>query len=260
MTPARLAMLLTPQRPSASILGLFRNGQKGGVWLPHFTRYLFQDTAMTIPAAVGMPVVKMLDLSGNGNTITFTDVTLQQDAAGKRYLSFNGTTSIGSTAAIDFTGTDQMAVCAGVYKSSDATVGIVAELSANATTNNGSWFLAAPRLNAAVDDYGFDANGTVRTIASKAGYAAAHTAVLTGQASISGAANSIRVNGSVANTASSLGTGNFGNYQMFVGARSGSAFPFTGRVYGLVACGAALTAGQVADLERDMARLTGVNF
>lgn len=247
-------------RPPASILSLHAGGEKGGTWFPHFTRSMFQDEAMTIPAVVGMPVVKMLDLSGNGNTITFTDVTLQQDAAGQKYLAFNGSTSGGVTAAINFTGTNKITAIAGVRKLSDAAIAIVCELSTSAGTNGAFW-ITAPQ-SAGVGNYGGLSCGTLSAEASTAAnYASPHSAVLTLSGDISGDSAIFRVNGTEAATsAADQGAGVYGNYALYIGRRAGTSLPFNGRLYGLIVRGAASTAGQIADAERYMARLTGVNL
>lgn len=262
MNPALRAILLTPRRAFAPVVSsLFAAGEKGIVVDPSYTRSMFQDAAMTIPAVVGMPVVKALDLSGNGKHATFVDVTLQQDDAGLRYLAFNGTSSYGSTAAIDFTGTDKMTVIAGARKISDAAFGMVAELSTDAT-NNGMFFLLNGLTSAPGPNWSFLSRGTASAAAeSAASYTSPITNILTGVSDIGGDAATLRINGAqVATNAGDQGTGNFGNHALYIGARAGTSLFLNGRLYGLIVRGATSTAGQIADAERYMARLTGVNF
>lgn len=95
MNPALRAILLggafTPAR-------LFRGGVQGAWFDPSDFSTMFQDSAGTTPVtAVGQPVGKILDKSGNGNhAIQATAANrpvLQQDANGRYYLAFNGTNS-----------------------------------------------------------------------------------------------------------------------------------------------------------------------
>lgn len=259
MNPALRAVQLTPKRGFAPLVASMFGGTEPGVVLdPSYTRSLFQDAAMTIPAAVGMPVFKALDLSGRGNTVTFTDVTLQQDDAGLKYLNFNGTSSAGSTSAIDFTGTDSMTVVCGIRKTADVGLpGIALELADAA----GSFFLAAPRTGG-TGDFGARSRGTVLADATTAAnYPAPFSAVATITADISSDALDFRINGaSVATAATDQGAGNYGNHPLYIGGRAATSLFTAMRLYGLIVRGAASTAGQIADAERYMARLTGVNF
>jgi hypothetical protein len=262
----RLVLTSPPKRPPANIMDLFRSGEPGLIALPFFMRSMFQDAAMTIPAVVGMPVVKMLDLSGRGNHITFTNVTLQQDAAGLEYLAFNGTTSSGVTGDIDFTATDKMTVCAGVHKASDGASGMICELSASADSNAGAFYVAHSAGEAA--NYAVS-NGTdgARSYCFATTFAAPISNVITTAINRAGSTGpteiQVWVNGAVpslAYTEDGLASGNFGDYPLYIGQRGGISTPLNGRLYGLIVRGAASTAGQIADAERYMAKLTGVNF
>ncbi len=102
--------------------GLFTPGVQG-VWFdPSEFSTMYQDTAGTTPVtATGQSVALILDKSGNGNHATQATAldrpTLQQDAGGHYYLSFNGTTMF-----VQFSGASQglasgsLSVCAGVYQ------------------------------------------------------------------------------------------------------------------------------------------------
>lgn len=267
-TALRVALLSAPQRPPAALLDWFRNGEKGDIWLPHFTRYAFQDAAMTIPAAVGMPVLKMVGLA-NGIVATFANVTLQRNAAGLLYLAVNGTSSTGQTPAIDFTGTDKMTVVAGVRKATDAAIGVLLELSANSGgANPGSFMLTTGGQASAGAKYGNVLQGS-STIYSDtpASYVAPHTAVLTQQNDIiqttPATEQILRVNGvavTLTTVGANAGNGNFGNHALYFFARNAASAFMSGDFYGGIVCGASRNAGQIADVERIMARYTGVNL
>lgn len=255
-------LLARPNRPPQSVLSLFSAGEPGFVWLPYFTKSLFQDAAMTIPAQVGGAVVKMLDLSGRGNTVTLTNASLQRDSAGCLYLAFNGLSTSGVTSAIDFSGVDKIMVIAGVHKASDAAAGTALELSVNATTNAGAFALLAPATAAA--NYRWRVGATTYTDVTATSPAAPVSNVVTGLGNLSGDSSILRIDGQQQSQdlVTDLGAGNLGNYAVYLGSRAGTSSWLNGRFYGAIVRGssAASTAGQIADAERYLARLTGVSF
>lgn len=256
MNPITKLMLLSPKRDFAPLVAsMFGAGEQGLVLVPSYGKSLFQDAAMTLPAVVGSPVVKALDLSGRGNHVTFANVTLEQDSAGKKYLSANGTSSAGQV-TIDFSGTDEITAFAGVHKASDAARAMIFELG-NGVLN--SFRLEGPFTNG-VGHYVFvSAGGSAATATALA--AAPVTTVLTGIGDISGDVATIRANGAVAQASvADQGAGNYRNDVFNIFARNAGSLFFSGRLYGLIVRGAASTAGQIADAERYMARLSGVNF
>jgi hypothetical protein len=257
MNRTLLMLMSRPAGVPAAVTSQFAQGEKGGIWIPSVRKSLFQDSAMTIAASVGGTVAKMLDLSGNGNTVTFSNVTLQQDAAGKLYLAANGTSSSGSTAAIDFTGTSNMTVHVGATKSSDAASAALIELSATSSTNAGTFAIFAP-LTPASTDIVFRGGSTSAPGqgATKTGLTAPYTAVMTGKSHL-GALVELRLNGASAATAAGNSSGAFGNYQLFMLARATSSLFFNGRFYGAIVRGAASSAGQIVDAETYLNRVTG---
>lgn len=81
--------------PDLRVKNLFRNGQQGIWYDPSDFRTMFQDSAGTTPVtAVGQPVGRILDKSGNGNHLLQSTTTrrpiLRQDANGKFYLEHDG--------------------------------------------------------------------------------------------------------------------------------------------------------------------------
>lgn len=259
MTPLR-SILLSPAFTPAR---LFRAGEQGVWYDPSDFSTLFQDSAGTTPVtAVTQPVGKMLDKSGRGNHATQATAgsrpTLQIDSTGRYFLLADGTDDGMATGAIDFTGTDKVTLWAGVTKLSDAGSGMLVELSANLNSNNGAFYLIAPV--AATHDYGVAMKGTTAVgITSAASFTAPVTSVLAGTGDVAAASTVLRVNGAFSNSsASTLGTGNFGNYQLFLFRRGGTTLPFNGRCYGLVVRGAATTDTVINRAERWMANKTGV--
>jgi len=164
------------------------------------------------------------------------------------YLNFDGVDDGMSTASIDFTATDKMTVLAGVRKLSDSAEGSVTELSASLASNNGTLRLTAPEGAAAT--FGFTSKGTAAAIASVGSIASPATRVLTATADIAGNFARIDVNGADGTPATTnQGSGNFGNYPMFIGSRNNATLRFNGRIYSLIVRGAASTAGEITDAE-----------
>jgi hypothetical protein len=171
---------------------------------------------------VGLPDYQRVTTSTDYNTVGFP-----------RYLRFDGTDDCLVTSNVDFSSTAQVTVCAGVRKISDAAQGVVAELSATIASNDGTFLLAAP--DGASATFGWDSKGTAQVDAVASGVAAPITRVVTGTADISGDSAIIRLNGSVADTdTGDQGTGNFGEYPLFVGARNDASARLNGRIYQLL--------------------------
>lgn len=189
--------------------------------------------------------------------------TLQQDSSGKYYLSFDGVDDYLSTGSIDFTATDKMTVLAGVQKNSDAAAGIVVELSADRLANAGAFSLYAPA--GGTNQYLFGSRGTVDgafAVVSPRTYPTTQTAVLTGIGNISGDQSLLRVNGSTAATEWTIdqGTGNFGNYPLYIGRRNGASIPFKGHLYGLIVRGAQTDDNHLTPAEKYLAYKSGVTL
>jgi hypothetical protein len=153
-----------------------------------------------------------------------------------------------STASVNFTSTDKMSIFAGVRKLSDAARGMIVELSATSASNNGSFGMTAP--NAASATYAFESKGTALTDAVGTPFTAPLTSVLTGVSSIASGVNILRVNSTQADSdTGDQGTGNFGNYPLFIGRRGGATLPFNGRLYQLLVRGAQSTTQQIEQTE-----------
>ena len=177
----------------------------------------------------------------------------------KPYLSFNGVNQWLQTNSIDFTYGDKMFVCAGVRKLSDGSIAIPVELSVDATLNNGAFFISAPRRSSGINDYAFDSAGTTRAVTiSSGGYVAPITNVISGIGSISAPSVTLRVNGTqVSQSTSTQGSGNYGAYPLYIGARAGSSVWFNGRLYGLVVAGKQASASEIASTEAWLNQKTG---
>lgn len=178
------------------------------------------------------------------------------------YLRFDGIDdSMYTPANLNLSGTDKVAVFAGVRKLSDAARGVVVELS-NTFSNPGVFQLNAP---SSTDYYGFASAGSVGFVSSSlytnAAVAAPVTNVVSGIAEIATDTNLLRVNGvQVASDSTNQGTGNFGTYPLYIGARNNSTFWFNGHLHSLIIAGSAVSAGNISATEQWVAGKTGIQI
>ena len=182
--------------------------------------------------------------------------TLQQES-GKYYLSFDGVDDYMSPWAIDFTGTDKMTVVAGVRKLSDAATATLFETSSSIINNNGTLFFGSPT---STNSYQFNSKGSSESIAGSGNgvYVAPITNVVAGISDISGDSVILRVNGNqVAQSTADQGTGNYGNYPLYIGRRNGESLPFKGQLYGLIVRGALSSTAEITSAESYMNLHTG---
>ena len=204
--------------------------------------------------------ISVRELPGNhafnpsGNSANFP--VLQQDGTGRYYLAFNGVNQWLQTNSIDFTYGDKMFVSAGVRKLSDAALGTVVGLTTGITSNNGAFRLAAP--GSAAPNLEWSAKGTTQVDLTSTTYTAPITSIVSGTADISGSSTIQRINGAqTASSASSLGTGNFSNAALYLGASGGTANWLNGRLYGLVVAGKQASASEITSTEAWLNSKTG---
>ncbi|MFN3991241.1 MAG: hypothetical protein ACK4IS_13395 [Erythrobacter sp.] len=207
---------------------------------------MWQDSAGTVPVtAVGQPVGRILDKSGNGNH--FTQPTsaarplLQIDSGGRHFLLFDGVDDVlvsGSFAP----GSDKVQAFVGMRKLSDAVSAVPLAHGSNALAGGasspaqtGAWAIRAP-LNTASANYTFSAQGTTRSTASSGSIPAPVTSVVSVTADIASSQSSLLVNDLVqATSTASMGTGNFNAYVASVGGLANSTNFGNYRIYQAVA-------------------------
>lgn len=245
------------------IRNLFSQSEQGFAYDINDLSTLFQDAAGTIPVtSAGQPVGLVKDKSGRNNHAYQTNAAsrplLQRNATtGAYYLAFDGTDDFLVTSSIDFTATDKISLFAGVRKLSDAGVGIVTELSLDSNTNNGSFYLLAPNTS---NNYSVRFKGTTGGTSTLSGYTAPHSAVLSAKGSLAADVQSLRVNGGALNSSFDMGTGNYGNYPLYIGRRGGTALPFNGHLYSLVGVARLTTDSETTNLEKAIAKNVGVTI
>lgn len=209
--------------------------------------------------------VSVRELPGNHATqaTTTSRPTLQQDSSGKYYLSFDGVDDYLSTGSINFTGTDKMTVFAGVRKLTDTASGVFVELSADSPTTAGAFVLLSPSSSGA-NSYKFFSRGSIGPASSPGNgvfAAAPDTSTITCISNISGPEQTLRRNaGLVESSTASQGTGNFGNYPLYIGRRGGASLPFKGHLYGLIVRGAQTDDVHLTHAEKFLAYKSGVSL
>lgn len=231
---------------------LFAAGEVGAWYDPSDFNTMFQDSAGTTPVtAVEQPVGLIRDKSGRGNhasQATSTSRPVLRQENGLYYLEFDGTDDSLATSSIDFSATDKMTVFAGVRKLSDAATNVIFEFSADSNLNDGAFGFFVP---ATFPDYTWRSRGTAASSLSAGNNVASPiTHVVTGVGAIGTDQCVLRLNASqVGTSATDQGTGNYGNYPLYIGRRGGSTLPFTGRLYSLIIRGAQSTADQISRAE-----------
>lgn len=198
-----------------------------------------------------------LDLGATATRYQRVNTASDYDTAGfPKYLKFNGVNSSMSTAATNFTATDKMMVCAGVGVLNSA-IGMIAELSVNMNGNPGSFYSVA---NENANKENFKTSGTLSPppVYVPTAITPPRISVLTGLGDIAAPSIVLRRNGAqVASSTETQGTGNFGNYPLYIGSRAGTSLFFNGNIYGLLILGVSPSAAQINSSELYMNSKTG---
>jgi hypothetical protein len=187
---------------------------------------------------VTLPTYQRVDTSSVYDTVGFP-----------QYLKYNGSNSSLSTASINFTATAQMSVFSGVRKLVDATYPTIFEFSANSDSNNGAFLLTASQT-VSLPYYFYQSRGTASVSRFSSSYVAPITNVVTGLSNITAPSVTLRVNGSDIQTSTGTqGTGNYGNYPLYFGARAGLGLFLNGQEYQTIIVGKTLTATEISNTE-----------
>ena len=158
------------------------------------------------------------------------------------YLKFNGTSSSLQTASINFTATDKMFVSAGVRNITRGSYNVLAELSSTVNTNNGTFSLFTWHQDLSANAlFQSKATLTSNAFSTDTSFNPPKTFVFTSIGDTAGTPNDtalVRLNGTQsAISTADQGTGNYGNYPLYIGARAGTSLFFNGNLYQLVICG-----------------------
>lgn len=180
------------------------------------------------------------------------------DSAGfPLYLRFDGVDDVLSTGSINLSGTNNLTLFNSARKVSDVTVpGIMVEFSTNSALNNGTFINSVSGIAGNEGDLFYRIAGNASSYAQ---YAATPAAPVTFVSTLIGdlsqatvaAQTTARYNGSAVTLTYSgtAGTGNFGNYPIYIGARAGTGSFFVGNLYGLIVRGASTSTPQLTATE-----------
>lgn len=233
---------------------LFAGGVKG-VWydLADLST-VWADTGASTPATVNGVIARINDKSGNGINATQATGASQPTlklTGGLYRCVFDGIDDFLATPALDLTARDEVTVVVGVSKTTDASTQVIVEN----TTGAGSFRLYVP---AGGTGFTHGMTGTASSDSTATGFAAPSITVVTGIGKIATDQNIIRVNGTQqASAATDQGTGNMGNFALYLGRRTGTEFPFAGSIYGLIVINRVLSATELAQAENWMNARTG---
>ena len=174
------------------------------------------------------------------------------------YLKFDGVDdSMATASTVDFTATDKMTLFAGARKLSDATkFAMVCESSNSVNVNSGTFALTLPQDAATVA--GVYSRGSQESMRKAETAIAPSTVVVSARLRIATDTNEVKVNGGTAVTgAADQGTGNYGNYPLFIGARNSSSLFFSGNIYSLIIRGELSSDAQIINAETYVNSKTG---
>lgn len=216
----------------------------------------------TVPPGVIPTLICMMSTADVGSSVEFSDISIKEVtgySSTQNYLAFDGIDDFLITTAINLSTVDKLSLFTGIRKLSDAATGTVLEFSTNKNTNNGVFSLFAP-LNVGVSHVVYTSKGTVERAAANNNIVAPSSSVILIQSSISDDISSLKINGSTVSNIGDQGTGNYGNFPLYIGRRSGSALPFNGRIYSLIGVSRLTTASENSVIEKAIALKLGITL
>lgn len=241
---------------------LFASGEQGAWYDPSDMSTMFQDAAGTTPVTAPDQQVGLIrDKSGRANHAsqpTGASRPILRQSGALWFLEFDGVNDFLVTPSIDFTAQSEMSVFAGIAKISDAAIGTLIELSTSIAANNFAFAIQAPSA-AASATYRAQFKGTLLSECLASGYAAPNAHVLSAICSI-GFNQFLRVSGTLISGNNLQGTGNFGNYPIYMGMRAGTTLPFKGYMASMIIRGKYSSAQSITDTEKYVATKSGVTL
>ena len=210
--------------------------------------------------------ISVKELPGNHayqSTSSMRPLLQRNSTTGAYYLAFDGSDDFLVTNNIDFTATDKVSLFAGVRNLSGV-AGMICELSNTIASNAGSFTLVSG-TDAGGTGYNSSSRGSAaaaRSLAAKAfTYTSPESAVLSASHSISGSLSRICRNGVYGvDGVGNKGTGNFGNYPLYIGRRGGTSIPFNGHLYSLIGVARLSTDTETTAVEKAIAKNVGVTL
>jgi len=182
---------------------------------------------------VGLPVYQRVNTATDYDPVGFP-----------MYLRFDGADDSLSTAAIDFSATDEMSVFAGLRK---LAAGNLVEF-----TDYPVWGTGVFGIQARVNDYQCVSKGTALVAPVAATFSSPITNVVNFEMDISLDKAIVRVNGAqIISSTGDQGSGNYGSHSMHIGRRmdASPSLPLNGRLYSFIVRGKTSSAVQISDTE-----------
>ena len=205
--------------------------------------------------------VSFKEIAGNHayqTTLASRPILRKNAVTGANYLAFDGVDDFLQSNNIDFTATNKVSLFAGVRRLSDAGVSTIAEFSANSVLNTNSFYLVA--LSNSALQFNSRGSGNSATTSSQR-FPAPAPVVISSVGDISGKVSKIRANsGGYAVNVGDQGTGNYGNYPLYIGRRGGTLLPFNGHIYGLIGIGKLVSDNEIVNIEKELAKRVGVTL
>jgi hypothetical protein len=224
----------------------------------------FTPTAGTLTLTVtGSVTEAQLETGAVATRYQWVNTAVDYDTVGfPKYLKFDGVDDSMSTASIDFTAGDKMTVFAGLLTTLTTGSGIVMELGATYTlagclnihSNYSAGYISASITQSVTSIYGFNRapiQTLVLTLKADCAGVSATDEIIMRRDGIN------KVLGQQGGYVGPAGTGNFGNYPLFIGSRNNSGNFFSGNIYSLIIRGALRSDAQIINAETYVNSKTG---
>jgi hypothetical protein len=231
---------------------------------------LFGDYNMAVHARArgdgGTEVWGMQCEEGTGlrpyQQVVSSQVTLSDSEESLHFMSFDGVDDTLSVSGLDMSETDEVSIFTGFDQLRNSTGADVIFEYGNDYNSDGGSFIFSPSVN--VGD-GIMRWGFRSTIQKNLDYVttriAPFSATVYCSVDISENAAVLHHNGKkVAETNTNLGSGNFGNYPLFIGSRSSGSLWLQGAIYALIIRGKTTGPSGVAQSEKEIAIMTGIQL
>lgn len=255
---------------TAQVQALFTGGKVGGMWDMGDIATLFQDTAGATPVtAVTQPIGRVNDKSGLGNHATQPTAgsrPLYQVVSGYGCAQFDGANDLLQVSGINLSATDKVLIGL-AFKPNTTALSVAMEYSTTAVSSTGAFYVSlneggTGKHNMLANNGG---GGGLDVVTLSSAVALAPTVLIDYidlAQLVSTAKHSVRVNGASAGTTSIIDgpdvAGNFGNYDLFLGARSGGSVPSNMNLYRAFVLAGSSTAGEQLILENWLRESCGV--
>lgn len=250
---------------------LFAGGAQGAWYDPTDLSNMFQDSAGTIPCALNAPVGRLCDKSGNGNHLVQATAasrpTLRQLGT-LYYLDFDGIDDNFASATGNLSNSPKLTVSTGFRLNSAVSCCLFANNASIGPSAGGFRCFVNAALganspaNAAIYD-GVTQTDLFETTPVVPPRQVTNSFLLDYSGATAADEIIIRENGIVqalsVQAAGPCSTINFANSPFIMGQFGGVVF-FSGRMFGLIAVGGGVTAGQLTSMENYLALRSGIPF